>query len=120
MRVGVIGVGVMGRPMAGRLIAAGHTLFVHDVAAQPGELASQGATVCASGREVAQRAEVVIIMTPDAGALDSPQVEAMLFGPDGVAEGLSRPGAAEPDEDIRSLGYVLRLQAGSCDEAQPA
>ncbi|MBP2314706.1 3-hydroxyacyl-CoA dehydrogenase [Azospirillum soli] len=129
MRVGVIGVGTMGRPMAGHLLAAGHTLFVHDIASPPAELLDQGVIACASGREVAQQSEVVLIMVPDA-----PHAEAVLFGPDGVAEGLARPDAAagpdreetkgtagvEPDEDIRSLGYVLRLMAGSCDEPQPA
>jgi len=84
MKIGFIGLGIMGRPMAGHLIAAGHTLFLHDLAPLPQDLLDAGATACQSGRAVAQAADVVITMVPD-----TPHVEAALFGPDGVAEGLS-------------------------------
>ncbi|HYD64615.1 2-hydroxy-3-oxopropionate reductase [Azospirillum sp.] len=84
MKIGFIGLGIMGRPMAGHLIAAGHTLFLHDLAPLPQDLLDAGATACQSGRAVAQAADVVITMVPD-----TPHVEAALFGPDGVAEGLN-------------------------------
>ncbi|WP_454618139.1 2-hydroxy-3-oxopropionate reductase [Bradyrhizobium cenepequi] len=84
-KIGFIGLGTMGRPMAGHLQAAGHRLFLHDVGPIPPELVSGGGVVCKSGREVAQEAEAVIIMVPD-----TPHVEAVLFGPGGVAEGLSK------------------------------
>ena len=83
-KIGFIGLGVMGRPMAGHLIAGGHELYVHSRSAPPTELIAKGAKPCANGREVAQNAEVIITMVPD-----TPDVERVLFGPDGVAEGLS-------------------------------
>ncbi|WP_027577776.1 2-hydroxy-3-oxopropionate reductase [Bradyrhizobium sp. Ai1a-2] len=83
--IGFIGLGTMGRPMAGHLQAAGHRLFLHDIGPIPPELVSGGGVVCKSGKEVAQEAQVVIIMVPD-----TPHVEAVLFGAGGVAEGLSK------------------------------
>ncbi|MCA1453788.1 2-hydroxy-3-oxopropionate reductase [Bradyrhizobium sp. BRP22] len=83
--IGFIGLGTMGRPMAGHLQAAGHRLFLHDVGTIPPELVSGGGVVCKSGREVAQEAQAIIIMVPD-----TPHVEAVLFGPGGVAEGVSK------------------------------
>ncbi|HOM11929.1 MAG TPA: 2-hydroxy-3-oxopropionate reductase [Rubrivivax sp.] len=81
-RLGFIGLGIMGAPMAGHLLAAGHTVFVHTHGKVPADIASR-ATVCASSREVAQKADIVFTMVPD-----TPDVQAVLFGQDGVAEGL--------------------------------
>src|SRR4051794_40565002 len=86
MKVDFIGLGIMGRPMAGHLVKAGHELYVHDLRPAPQDLLDQGARDCRSGREVAEQAEVIITMVPD-----TPHVEAALFGPGGVAEGL-KPG----------------------------
>lgn len=83
--IGFIGLGIMGRPMAGHLQTAGHRLFLHDVAALPEELIRYGAVACSSGKEVAEKAEIIILMVPD-----TPHVEAVLFGTNGVAEGLAR------------------------------
>ena len=83
--IGFIGLGTMGRPMAGHLQAAGHRLFLHDVGPVPAELVSSGGIVCKSGREVAQESDAIIIMVPD-----TPHVEAVLFGENGVAQGLSK------------------------------
>jgi 2-hydroxy-3-oxopropionate reductase len=84
--IGFIGLGTMGRPMAGHLQAAGHRLFLYDVGPIAPELVTAGGIVCKSGREVAEQAKVtIIIMVPD-----TPHVEAVLFGPGGVAEGLSK------------------------------
>lgn len=85
MKIGFIGLGVMGRPMAGHLIAAGHELFLHRVKPASQELVDKGGKALASPREVAEAAGVVILMVPD-----TPDVEAVLFGKDGVAEGLGR------------------------------
>lgn len=84
-KVGFIGLGIMGAPMAGHLQAGGHQLFVHDVKAPPADLISGGATACASGAEVAKNADIIITMVPD-----TPHVEAVLFGDNGVAAGLSK------------------------------
>jgi 2-hydroxy-3-oxopropionate reductase len=80
--LGFIGLGIMGAPMAKHLIDAGHKLHVHTVGKVPAEIAA-AASVCASNREVASRADVIFTMVPD-----TPDVQAVLFGKDGVAEGL--------------------------------
>ena len=85
MDVGFIGVGTMGRPMAGHLQAAGHRLFLHDIGPISQELVAAGGIVCKSGKEVAEQSDVVIMMVPD-----TPHVQAVLFGASGVAEGLSK------------------------------
>jgi 2-hydroxy-3-oxopropionate reductase len=85
MKIGFIGLGTMGRPMAGHLQAGQHKLFLHDVAPLPQELIEGGGVACKSGTQVAQESEVIIIMVPD-----TPHVEAVLFGTDGVAAGLSK------------------------------
>src|ERR1700759_5055585 len=82
--IGFIGLGTMGRLMAAHLLAAGHRLFLHDVGTIPPELAA-GGMVCHSARQVAEGADAGIIMVPD-----TPHVEAVLFGPDGVAAGISK------------------------------
>ncbi|WP_265734826.1 2-hydroxy-3-oxopropionate reductase [Pseudazoarcus pumilus] len=84
-KIGFIGLGIMGAPMAGHLQAGGHELFVHDVKEPPADLVSGGAKACASGAEVAKNADVIITMVPD-----TPHVEAVLFGENGVAAGLSK------------------------------
>jgi 2-hydroxy-3-oxopropionate reductase len=83
-RVGFIGLGIMGAPMAAHLQEAGHRLYLHDVKAPPSGLIEHGATVCTSCSEVAERAEIIFVMVPD-----TPHVEAVLFGDNGVAQGLA-------------------------------
>ncbi len=84
--IGFIGLGIMGRPMAGHLLAAGHALALYDkyISPLPQELTDGGGVTCASSKEVTERSDVIIVMVPD-----TPDVEAALFGADGVAEGLS-------------------------------
>jgi 2-hydroxy-3-oxopropionate reductase len=84
MKVGVIGLGVMGRPMAGHLVAAGHEVFLHRVKDVSRHLVEAGGKALDSARAVAEAADVVILMLPD-----TPDVEQVLFGEAGVAEGLS-------------------------------
>ncbi len=84
-KVGFIGLGIMGAPMAGHLLKGGHTLYVHDVKAPPAELIEGGAIACASGAEVAKNADIIITMVPD-----TPHVAAVLFGENGVAAGISK------------------------------
>jgi 2-hydroxy-3-oxopropionate reductase len=84
MNVGFIGLGIMGKPMAQNLIKGGHTLCLYNIPSVPQELVEQGGTVCASSKEVAQKADIIIVMVPD-----TPDVEKVLFGKEGVAEGLS-------------------------------
>ena len=90
--LGFIGLGIMGRPMAGHLIAAGHCVHVYNRSAEPVRaLAAKGAIACVSSREVAEKSEIVFIMVPD-----TPDVEVVLFGKDGVAEGI-KPGSIVVD-----------------------
>ena len=84
-KIGFIGLGIMGGPMAINLQAAGYSLHIcdHDQNALE-KLAEQGAVVIQSGQEVAKNADIVILMLPD-----TPHVETVLFGYEGVASGLS-------------------------------
>lgn len=91
MNIGFIGLGIMGAPMAGHLIAAGHSLFLKTRRSVPEALLAAGGTACATAAAVAERADTIILMLPD-----TPDVEQVLFGADGVAEGLS-PGATVID-----------------------
>ena len=85
--VGFIGLGIMGRPMARNLLRAGYRLRVHNRSRGPvDELVGLGASAAASPAEAARGADVVITMLPD-----SPDVERVVSGPQGVEEGL-RPG----------------------------
>jgi 2-hydroxy-3-oxopropionate reductase len=84
LKVGFIGLGIMGAPMAANLQAGGCKLYLHDQKNPPAPLIEGGATVCTSSAEVAKRADIIIIMVPD-----TPHVEAVLFDADGVAAGLS-------------------------------
>ena len=84
-KIGFIGLGIMGRPMAGHLLEGGHELFVHTRRAPPKELIDKGAVACANGKELAEKAEFIILMVPD-----TPDVETVLFAAGGVAEGLSK------------------------------
>ncbi len=84
MNIGFIGLGIMGTPMAGHLIAAGHSLFLKTRRSVPEALLAAGGTACATAAAVAERADTIILMLPD-----TPDVEQVLFGAGGVAEGLS-------------------------------
>ncbi|MDR3525413.1 MAG: 2-hydroxy-3-oxopropionate reductase [Acetobacteraceae bacterium] len=83
MNIGFIGLGIMGRPMAMHLKAAGHTLIVPERSSLTAEL-RDAATVVADAEAVAKAAEIIILMVPD-----TPDVERVLFGAAGVAGGLS-------------------------------
>ncbi len=85
LKLGFIGLGIMGAPMAGHLIKAGHQLFVYTHGKVPAPVAGSTATVCTSARGVAERADIVFTMVPD-----TPDVEAVLFTENGVAAGLSK------------------------------
>jgi len=85
--VGFIGLGIMGKPMARNLIKAGYRLIVHDrVEAPVREIMSLGAQAPGSARQVAALSDVVITMLPD-----SPDVQDVVLGKDGILEAL-RPG----------------------------
>jgi len=85
LNLGFIGLGIMGAPMCGHLIAGGHKMFVTTRSKLPEAIAQTGATVCKSAHEVASRADVIFLMVPD-----TPDVERVLFGDQGVASGLTK------------------------------
>jgi 2-hydroxy-3-oxopropionate reductase len=111
--VGFIGLGIMGKPMAANLQTAGHKLFLNDVAALPQNLLDGGAVACKSGKEVASKADIVIVMVPD-----TPQVDTVLFGKDGVAEGLSK-GKIVVDmssiSPVETKEFAKRVNALGCE-----
>ena len=113
MKVGFVGLGIMGRPMAGHLQKGGHELFLFDLGTLPEDLINGGAVGCGSGREVAEKAEVIITMVPD-----TPHVEAALFGKNGVAEGLSNDKIVVDMSSISPIatkGFAKRINERGCD-----
>ncbi len=112
--IGFIGLGIMGAPMAGHLIAGGHTVCTsthHKTA--PAELLAKGLAAKPTPKAVAEFSEIVITMLPD-----TPQVEAVLFGKDGVAAGLAR-GKLVIDmssiSPIETKGFARRIAELGCD-----
>ncbi len=86
MKIGFIGLGIMGKPMARNLMKAGHELYVYDIIAAPvEELVKEGATAVSSPKEAAQKGELVITMVPN-----GPQVKEAVLGANGVLEGAKK------------------------------
>jgi 2-hydroxy-3-oxopropionate reductase len=112
MNVGFIGLGIMGAPMAGRLLDGGHTLFVVNRKPVPAALLQKGARAIANGRAAAQAADVVIVMVGD-----TPDVAEVLFGADGVSQGLS-PGKIVVDmssiSPIETKVFAERIEKLGC------
>ena len=113
LKLGFIGLGIMGAPMAGHLIKAGHRLFVTTHGPLPAAIADSPATVCKSSREVAEQADIVIVMVPD-----TPDVAAVLFAEDGVAAGLTK-GKTVVDmssiSPIETKQFAQKINALGCD-----
>jgi 3-hydroxyisobutyrate dehydrogenase len=110
MRVGFIGLGIMGKPMARNVLSADHTLTVY--ARRPdaiADLVAAGATLVESSADVGQASEVVITMLPNA-----PEVEEVVLGPRGVLEGAA-PGTAVVDMSTIAPSASRRL-AAACAE----
>jgi len=111
-KLGFIGLGIMGKPMAGHLIAAGHEVFLNSRSGVPQELKEKGKP-CASAKEVAQNADVTFLMLPD-----TPDVEQVLFGAGGVAEGLAKGKTVVDMSSIAPLAtkeYAKRVNERGCD-----
>lgn len=112
MKIGFVGLGIMGRPMALNLKAGGHDLIVPERASLTAEIRA-AATVVANASAVAAASEVVILMVPD-----TPDVETALFGVGGVAEGL-KAGTLVIDmssiSPIATKDYAKRINALGCD-----
>ena len=86
VKLGFIGLGIMGKPMAAHIITAGNTVNIYDVVPRAeDELAAMGAVACRSSKEVAQKSDIIFIIVPD-----TPDVEAVLFGKDSVVDGVRK------------------------------
>ena len=112
-RIGFIGLGIMGTPMCGHLIAAGHQLFVHTRGKVSAAIADSSATQCTSARGVAERADIVFLMLPD-----TPDVEKVLFGEQGVAAGLSKGEVVVDMSSISPIAtkdFAARVRATGAD-----
>ncbi|MGB7989322.1 MAG: 2-hydroxy-3-oxopropionate reductase [Candidatus Methylophosphatis roskildensis] len=113
MKIGFIGLGIMGSPMAGHLINGGHELYLHTRGEVPKVLLEAGGRACASGEEVAANAEIIITMVPD-----TPDVEAALFAAGGVAEGLAK-GKTVVDMSsiapVETKEFARRINELGCD-----
>jgi 2-hydroxy-3-oxopropionate reductase len=113
MNIGFVGLGIMGAPMAGHLIKGGHKLFLATRRQVPAELVAAGGIACADAAEVAGNAEIIITMVPD-----TPDVELVLFGKNGVAEGISK-GKVVVDmssiSPIATKGFAEKINALGCD-----
>ena len=113
LNLGFIGLGIMGTPMAGNLLKAGHKLFVHSGRSIPAEVVKAGAKACTSGKEVAQQADIIFIMVPD-----TPHVGDVLFSENGVAAGIGK-GKIVVDmssiSPIETKVYAKKVTALGCD-----
>ncbi len=98
MNIGFIGLGIMGAPMALNLLKAGHKLFAHTRRNVPQDLLDAGAVACPNAASVAQQSDLIITMVPD-----TPDVERVLFGEHGVAEGLKAASAASAASGARKV-----------------
>ena len=113
LKIGFIGLGIMGTPMAGHLIKGGHQLYLYSLPSVPQDLVTAGGTACASGKEVAQQADIIITMVPD-----TPDVGNALFADNGVAAGLSK-GKVVVDmssiSPVETKEYAKKINALGCE-----
>jgi 2-hydroxy-3-oxopropionate reductase len=108
--LGFIGLGIMGKPMAEHLLKAGHKVYAYDIMPKSlSELQQKGAIACASSKEVAGKAWIVFLIVPD-----TPDVEAAIFGKNGIAEGI-KPGSIVVDmssiSPIATKEFAKKLKA---------
>ncbi len=112
-QLGFVGLGIMGSPMAGHLVNAGHQLFVFTRSKVPAAIAASTATQCTSGRDVAERADIIFTMLPD-----TPDVEVVLFGENGIAAGLSKGKTVVDMSSISPIAtktFARKINALGCD-----
>ena len=112
MKIGFIGLGIMGAPMVGRLLDGGHQVFANDLKPIQPEILEKGAIEVSSVKEAAEMGDVIIIMVPD-----TPDVEIVLFEDNGVVEGLSS-GKIVVDmssiSPVETKDFAERINARGC------
>ncbi len=113
LKIGFVGLGIMGTPMAGHLLKAGCELYVYTRGKTPEAIAVSSAIRCTNAREVAEQADIIILMVPD-----TPDVEAALFSENGVASGLSK-GKVVIDmssiSPVETKVFAKKIEALACD-----
>ena len=112
-KLGFIGLGIMGAPMAAHLVNAGHAVFLNTRSKIPAHLLTGKAVSCASAQEVAQQADIIFMMLPD-----TPDVAAVLFGEGGVAAGLSKGKTVVDMSSISPMDtkeFAKKINALGCD-----
>ena len=113
LKIGFVGLGIMGAPMAEQLIKAGHQLFVFTLGKMPAAIATSNATQCSSGKGVAEQADIIILMVPD-----TPDVDAALFADNGIAAGLSKGKVVVDMSSISPIAtktFAQKINALGCD-----
>ena len=113
LKLGFVGLGIMGAPMAGHLVKAGHEVFIHTRSKVPADLANSSAIQCGSPQEVAEKADIIFTMVPD-----TPDVEKVLFGERGIASGLSKGKIVVDMSSISPIAtkeFAKKINALACD-----
>ncbi|MBU3563040.1 2-hydroxy-3-oxopropionate reductase [Polynucleobacter sp. MWH-Adler-W8] len=113
LKLGFVGLGIMGTPMAGHLIDAGHEVFINTRSKVPEGLASSSAVQCSSPQEVASKADIIFTMVPD-----TPDVEKVLFGDNGIASGLTKGKVVVDMSSISPIStkeFAKKINALGCD-----
>lgn len=113
LKLGFVGLGIMGGPMAGHLVNAGHEVFIYTRSKVPEGLASSAAIQCSSPKEVASKADIIFTMVPD-----TPDVDKVLFGDNGIALGLSKGKIVVDMSSISPIAtkeYAKKINALGCD-----
>jgi 2-hydroxy-3-oxopropionate reductase len=113
LKLGFIGLGIMGGPMAGHLANSGHEVFINTRSKVPEALASSSAVQCASPQEVASKADIIFTIVPD-----TPDVEKVLFGDKGIAAGLSKGKIVVDMSSISPIAtkeFARKINALGCD-----
>ncbi len=113
LKLGFVGLGIMGAPMAGHLVKAGHEVFINTRSKVPQELASSSAIQCGSPSEVAEKADIILMMLPD-----TPDVEKVLFRDKGIVAGLSKGKVVVDMSSISPIAtkeFAKKINALGCD-----
>jgi len=112
-KIGFVGLGIMGTPMAGHLIKAGHQVLLYNIPSVPPSLVEAGGKACASGKDVALASDIIFVMVPD-----TPHVASALFDAKGIAEGLTK-GKIVVDmssiSPIETKVFAKRIQDLGCE-----
>jgi 2-hydroxy-3-oxopropionate reductase len=113
LKLGFVGLGIMGAPMAGHLVNAGHEVFINTRSKAPEGLASSSAVQCSSPQEVASKADIIFTMVPD-----TPDVDMVLFGENGIAAGLTKGKIVVDMSSISPIStkeFAKKINALGCD-----